>query len=414
MANRHTVIVGGGIVGLSSAYFLARRGERVTVVERDTPGRGASSGNAGILALGHPPLPHPNAFRQIRRLLFRKTNPLYIAPRADPELLRWLWSFRRACARERFEHSMELLARMGWAAGECIRRLVADEGIDCEYSPSGWLEVFRTRQAMDRARRTADLLRRHGYTVTALDGDALRQREPAFRDEVVGAMHYEDSAFAHPAKLMVGLADRVRKLGVDFLTEAEVVRITLRSSRFTGVELADGQRIDADRAVLAAGAWTTPLARSIGVRVPMQAGKGYHLELRATAHRPSTTCVLAETFVAVTPLDGGLRLAGTVELAGLDLTLNRRRLAMLPRGAADYLRGIDRAELGGSWCGLRPMTADGLPVLGWAPGVEGVFVATGHAMMGFLLGPLSGKLVAEAIVDGRMSLDAPELAPARF
>jgi D-amino-acid dehydrogenase len=146
----------------------------------------------------------------------------------------------------------------------------------------------------------------------------------------------------------------------------------------------------------------------------MQAGKGYHLNLLGVPRRPVTTCVLGETFVAVTPLDGGLRLAGTVELSGVNLDVTRRRLEALPAGARQYIHGIDEAQVATTWCGLRPMTADGLPAVGWAPRVEGVFIATGHAMMGFLLGPLTGKLASEALLDGKPSLEIAALDPARF
>jgi len=409
-----TVVLGGGIVGLSAAYYLARRGETVTLLDRDPPATGASSGNAGILALGHPPLPHPGLFRQLPRLLLSSTNPLYVAPRFSAELLRWLLDFRRACGRERFERSVALLARLGWAARDCVDELVQEARIECELHHTGWLEVFRTERARTSSLRTAELLRGHGYRVDELAGDELRRREPAYRDEVVGALHYIDSGFANPARLVRGLVRHVRELGAELCFETEVDRLLREGARFIGVRLADGRTIEAKRLVLAAGAWTTRLARTIDVRVPMQPGKGYHVELRSTSHRPTTTCVLAETFVAVTPLDGGLRLAGTVELSGLNLRMVQARLDMLRRGAAAYVRGIDDAEAAGTWCGLRPMTGDGLPVVGWAPGVEGVFIATGHAMMGFLLGPLSGKLASEALLDGEMSVQAPAVFPSRF
>jgi D-amino-acid dehydrogenase len=180
------------------------------------------------------------------------------------------------------------------------------------------------------------------------------------------------------------------------------------------VELGDGRMLQGNRLVLAAGSWTPALARSIGVRVPMQAGKGYHVNLSGLPLRPSTTCVLAETFVAVTPLDGGLRLAGTVELSGVNLQMMRRRLERLGAGAGDYLEGIGEARVDSTWCGLRPLTGDGLPVVGWAPRPEGVYVTTGHAMMGFLLGPLTGKLAAEELLDGAPSLDITALRADRF
>ena len=410
----HTLVIGGGIVGLSAAYFLARRGERVSVVERDALAQGASSGNAGILALGHAPLPRPGLLGQMLRLLLRRTNPVYVAPRLDPSLVRWLFEFRRACSPDHFDRSMDLLANIGWPAGECVRELIESEGIDCEYHRTGWLEVFRTREGLAEGREVVDQLQPFGYTVDVLSGDELREREPAFRDEIVGALHYVDSGFANPGKLVTGLAARAAEHGAELRFETEVDRLYLADGRFAGVSLADGDRIEADRVVLAAGAWTTELARKVGIRVPMQAGKGYHLNLDGVPRLPSTTCVLAESFVAVTPLDGGLRLAGTVELAGVNLRTTQRRLDMLPVGARAYIRGIDEARIETTWCGLRPMTADGLPAVGWAPGVAGVFIATGHAMMGFLLGPLSGRLASEALLDGKTSIDISALDPARF
>jgi D-amino-acid dehydrogenase len=166
--------------------------------------------------------------------------------------------------------------------------------------------------------------------------------------------------------------------------------------------------------VLAAGSWSTALARSVGVKLPMQPAKGYHIDLSNPDERPGTTCVLAERFVAVTPLGDGLRLAGTVELSGLNLRVDERRVGRLLTGARSFLNGLEEARVESTWCGLRPMTADGLPVIGRAPGVAGVVVATGHAMMGFLLGPLTGRLVSEIVMDGKTSLDVAELGADRF
>lgn len=414
MAERHIVIVGGGIVGLSAAYFLARRGARVTVIERDPIGDGASSGNAGILALGHPPLPRPGLPGRLARLLFDETNPLYIRPRFDPALAAWIVRFLRASNHRDYARSLDVLCRVGWEAGHCFRDLVETESIECEYHPTGWLEVFRTRRALDEARHEAARLRSHGYTVEERTGEELRAHDAAFAEDVVGALHFTDSAFANPRRFVLGLAEAAARHGATLTAGATVATLDTRGGRFAGVTLADGSRIEADRAVLAAGAWTTPLARTAGIRVPMQAGKGYHVDLVGVPAVPSTTCVLAETFVAVTPLDGGLRLAGTVELSGLDLEVSQRRVDMLRVGARRYLNGIDTAEARSTWCGLRPLTADGLPVVGDADGVAGVFVATGHAMMGFLLGPLSGRLAAESILDGKMSVEVPEFRADRF
>lgn len=408
------VVVGGGIVGLATAYFLARRGAEVVLVERDEIGTGASGGNAGIIAPGHPPLPRPGLLKQLLRLLGDRTNPLYIAPRPDPRLARWLWGFLRACTARRYDESLALLAELGWSASACVRELIETERLDCEYHPNGWLEVFRGRAAMEHARATVERLRGFGYRVEELSGRELARREPAYREGLRGAFLFAESAFAHPAKFVRGLAEAARRRGATLRTRGEVTRILMADGRFAGCELRGGERVEGDRLVLAAGSWTSRLARDIGVRVPLQAGKGYHVNLSGLPVRPGTTSVLAETFVAVTPLDGGLRLAGTVELSGLNLRIAPHRLARLSAGARDYLRGIDEARVESTWCGLRPLTPDGLPAIGWAPRARGVFIATGHAMMGFLLGPLTGRLVSEALLDGRPSLDTGAMRADRF
>lgn len=414
MSEAHSIVIGGGIVGISTGYHLARRGHRVTVIEKDAVDTGASMGNAGIIALGHPPMPRPGLIGQTLKMLFDETNPLYISPRLDLELLRWMWQFRKACSETPFRRSMDILAALGRLAGDDFDQLVEEESLRCEYHRSGWMEIYRTEARMEHGRHEADMVRKYGFRIDMLSGDELREREPAFLPEVVGAAHYTDSRFANPGQVMVELADRAAKHGARLLSHTAVAGIDVHDGRATGVTLGDGQRLEADTIVLASGAWTTELGRRIGVRVPMQPGKGYHLSLDRLEPAPSTTCVLAETFVAVTPLAGGLRLGGTVEFSGLNLRMRERRLEMLRVGARKYIRGIDGLKTHSTWCGLRPCTADGLPVIGPAPQVGGVYVGTGHAMMGFALGPVTGRLISECILDGRPSFDLTPLLPDRF
>ncbi len=405
MKPKKIIIVGGGIVGLSTALHLARRGVAVTVLERDRIGEGASSGNAGILALAHPPLPRPGLIGSAVRMVLDPASPVFIRLRPDPTLFSFLVRFAMACTKERFLASMDVLCTIGMEAGVCFRELVATEQLTCEYSPQGWLEVFRDPNHYEEALPLADLLRTRGYKVAERTGRAFHADEPSFRKQIHGALHYEDSAYCHPDKFIHGLADAVRKHGGTILESCEATRIIVNQGSFQHVVAGGGETLEADHMVLAAGAWSTGLARTCGLRIPLQGGKGYHLVLDDTESRPTTTSVLAERFVAVTPLEGGLRLAGTVELAGLNTTMNEDRCHQLLKGAAEYIRGIEKARIRSTWCGLRPLTAGGLPAIGWADRVDRVFVATGHAMMGFLLGPLTGRLASEAILDGASSID---------
>jgi D-amino-acid dehydrogenase len=414
LSPRSTIIIGAGVVGVCTAYYLAKRGHKVTIIERGKIEEGASKGNAGIIALGHPPLPRPGLVWKTIKWMLDGGSPLYVPPRIDFGLFSWMWHFRKACTSDHFCSCMKLLAEWGWATGRLWDQIIDDEKFDCEYHRTGWLDVFRTNQGMQHGKLEADLLREHGFDVQMIGGDELRQREPAFRKEIVGAAHYTDSRFANPRKFVTQLAQRVEEMGVEIHTDTEVADFARQNGSVSGVKISDGQQLNSDNVVLAAGVWTMELAAKLGVRVPMQAGKGYHVNITAPQASPSVACVLNETYVAVTPMAGGLRLAGTVELSGVNHRLMQRRVDMLSEGARTYLEGIDKTKIITSWCGLRPCTADGLPAIGWAPKVKGLFIATGHAKYGFAYGPITGKLASECILGDEPCLDISPMRVDRF
>jgi len=410
----HTIIVGGGIVGVSVAYYLAGRGHRVTLIERGELGRGASFGNAGIIAFGHPPIPRPGLVKKTLKSMLDSGSPLYIPPRFDPALFRWFWEFRRACTAEHFEACMHVLAALGREAMACFDQIMGDESMTCEYHRDGWREVFYTPEGLAGGRHEAELLRRHGLEVEILDGPELMRREPAFVEGAAGAVQFTNSTFTDPYRFLLELADRAQDRGAVIRANTGMMDVIIRDGGFTGVRLDTGEYLEADTMVLAAGIWSTELAKRIGLNIPMQAGKGYHRDITRPTPCLKVATVLAERHVAVTPIGDVLRLAGTVEFSGINHRLVQKRLDMLTVAARKYLRGIGQAQTVSEWCGLRPCTADGLPVVGWAPGLAGVFVATGHARMGLTLGPITGRLVSECILDGRPSVNISPLRADRF
>jgi D-amino-acid dehydrogenase len=414
LETEHTIVVGGGIVGVSVAYYLAKRGHRVSLIERGDIGRGASFGNAGIIAFGHPPIPRPGLVKQTLKWMLDSGSPLYIPPRFDPAMFRWFWEFRRACTEEHFRACMNVLGALGREAMVCFDGIMGDESMTCEYHRNGWREVFYTPEGLAGGRLEADLLRRHGFEVEILDGPELMRREPAFVEGAVGAVQFVESTFTDPYQFLLELTDRARDHGAVVRPNTEVMDVILRGDRFTGVRLDTGENLEGDTLVLAAGIWSTGLAKRIGLNIPMQAGKGYHRDITRPTPCLKVATVLAERHVAVTPIGDVLRLAGTVEFSGINDRLIQKRLDMLTTAARKYLRGIGQTQTVSEWCGLRPCTADGLPVVGWAPRPEGVFVATGHARMGLTLGPITGRLVSECILDGEPSVDISPLRADRF
>jgi D-amino-acid dehydrogenase len=414
MTRDATVIIGGGISGLCTAWYLARRGRPAVVLERGAVDDSASGRNAGILAAGHPPLNRPGLSLKALRWMLDRRAPLYVPPRLDFGLLSWMLDFHRACTPRRLAQCMDVLAPLGRLAMDGWREILAAGDLDCAHRPSGWLSVYRSEAGRREAEHEADATAAHGFSAARLDGAALCAREPAFGHEVLGAVHYTDSASLDPAACQRGLAACLAGRGVEIRTATEAAGLIVEDGRCAGVRLITGEEVRGDDTVLAAGVWSADLAAAAGLRLPMQAGKGYFLDLAMPDPPLETAAVLAERFVAVNPLGGRLRLAGTVEFSGTNQRLVRRRLEMLREGAASYLRGVASAAVLDEGCALRPCTADGLPVLGPAPRLPGLFVFTGGAKMGMTLAPGCARLAAEWLVDGRASLDVAALRADRF
>jgi len=414
MPDTGTVIIGGGIVGVCSAYELARRGARVTLLERDRIAAGASEGNAGQMAIGHPPLPRPGLALQAVRWMLDPMSPLHLSPRAGWGIAPWLWTFWRSCSPRTLERSMRLLAEMGRRTAPIFDTLIGDEGIECGYQKTGILEVARTEAGEREGRDHVAMMRGLGLDVVWLDGGQVIEHEPMFREGVVGAVFNRESMSLDPARFTRGVADSARRHGAIIRENAPVRRILAGAGCVSGVELDTGERIEAQQVVVAAAMESDALTRPLGVRLPMQAGKGYHREIEPQGLTLTTPCVLMERFVACTPMNGRLRLAGTLEFTGVNRVLRPARLAALSIAAEEYLVGTDSAPAVSEWCGLRPCAADGLPIIGPTQRVRGLVVATGHAMLGMTLGPITGRLVAEILTGLSPSVDLTLTSPDRF
>lgn len=411
------VVVGGGVIGVCCAYFLARRGARVTVLERDEIGKGASYGNAGSIAPGHTPINKPGRVKQALKSLFDPLSPLYIAPRFDPELARWLWTFSRTCTKRHLDSSMSIMGPLGHATRALFDELVDQEKLECCFRREGYYEIYLTERGFESAKREAALIARYGFHPDIIGGDALRAREPAMNRQVIGGVFYPDAATVNPYRFVIELAKRAERYGAIFQTATEVAEIRTSGVRVSGVRTQKGETLEADAVILATGAYSPALIRRLGLRLPVQPAKGYHRDCESAAGKPpllSQACVLGENMVFCTPMDGFVRFAGTLEFSGLNHEIRRPRLEQLTNASRRYLHGTEGATFRSEWCGLRPCLPDGLPAVGPLSRYPNLFVATGHAMLGLTLGPVTGKLMAECILDGSPSISLAGLSPERF
>jgi D-amino-acid dehydrogenase len=295
---------------------------------------------------------------------------------------------------------------------------VADERLACDYRRQGYYEVFLTERGVAGAKNECALVRAQGYEVDELSGAAMREREPSFRREIQGAVHHPEASTANPHHFVLELARVAQARGAVIRTRTEVAEVLETvDHRARGVRLSSGEIVEADVVLLATGAYSQELLRRLGYRMPLQPAKGYHRDSDPRAGgAPSlgVPCILGESFVFCTPMDDFVRFAGTLEFSGLNHEMRRARLDELTTAARRYFEHVGDTGTRSEWCGLRPCLADGLPAVGWVPGHRGLFVANGHAMMGLTLGPITGKLASEMILDGKASMDVSAMSPARF
>ena len=416
------VVIGGGVIGLCCAFSLHRRGIPVTVFDAGPAERAASHVNAGwVVPSLAEPVPAPGLIATSLRWMLRSDSPLYIRPRLDPAFLRWTLRFWRACNVRDYRAGLEATAAFGARALELYDAL-RDAGVRYEEHRDGIVFAYRTSGALRHDYAELEPIRRFGFELSPLlDGDAVRALEPSLSETVVGGFWLPRERSLRPDTLVRGLGDYLTEQGVPVHSNTPVSGIETTGTRATAV-FANGERIPAEAVIVAAGAWTPRLLRPLRVNMPIEAGKGYSIDLAPPPALPRPVgrpLYLHETRVAVTPLDGMIRLSGTMELSGLNHHIRPERVAAIARSAGWALRGWPRETPTAGpnvrvWTGPRPMTPDGLPVIGWLPGYRNLAVASGHAMLGVTLATATGEAVAEMMATAGVPGILAAFDPGRF
>lgn len=410
-------IIGSGIIGLSCACYCARRGLAVTVIDR-LPAQhdGCSFGNAGMIVPSHfVPLAAPGMVALGLKWMANPESPFYIQPRLDRDLLDWGWKFWRASTAERVQAAAPVLRDLHFASRAEYEAWAAQPGVDFGLVQRGLLMLCRTARALEEEAHYAERARQLGVPAEVLDARETAARDPGATLDVIGSVLFPKDCHLSPARFMAALREESEQRGVRFLWDSEVTRVQRDGSRIRAVSTTRGE-VEADEFVIAGGAWSTGLASSLGLQIPMQAGKGYSLTLTQPRQLPELCSILTEARVAVTPMGSTLRFGGTMEMAGLNEDINAVRVRGIVKAAVQYFPEFQEADFAGiaPWRGLRPCSPDGMPYLGRTRRFENLILATGHAMMGLSLGPITGKIVAELAVRASAPFDLTLLSPDRY
>lgn len=409
------VVVGGGVIGLWCAHELARSGAEVTLVERDRCGEAASLRNAGqIVPSLSSPLSAPGVLKQAFMWMTRRDSPLRLRASLRPDYLRWLWRFARSSSPEGYRAGLEATLALGKHAHRLFDDLRA-AGVGFDMYSEGLVLAALSPETLEAAAETYADLKTAGYEgeFETLDGEAARRLEPALAEGVVGGLYFKDERHVRPESLVRGLADHLAASGVRILEETEVLGLTRVGPRGWRVRVRGGE-IAADRVLLAAGVWSRKLLADVGVRIPLEAGKGYSVTAVGRGTPPQHPLKLAEAQVVCVPYgthrERDVRLSGVFELGGLDASIDQGRLDAVVRSATMYLRDWRPEEPRIEWAGLRPSTPDSLPLIGEVPERNGLYVATGHGTLGLTLAPGTAVGLARLILEDR---PVPVLEPFR-
>jgi D-amino-acid dehydrogenase len=413
--SKKVVIIGGGIIGLSTAYYLQKEGHKVTVIDKSNFTSGASYVNAGYITPSHIiSLASPGIITQGIKWMFNSSSPFYVKPRLDTDFLKWAWAFKKSANAKKVASSIPVIKDINLLSRDLYEEIKASNDFDFHYERKGLMMYYKSDKVGEHEWELGKKALKEGLHAEHLTSmEAIRKYEPSADLNVKGAVYFDCDAHMTPSDFMPEMVKYLKSKGVEIKAREEVKDIEVNNQTITKV-ITDKSSYDADEIVMAAGSWSPLLTKKLGIKIPIQAGKGYRINVERETNI-TIPAVLCETKVAVTPMNGFTRFAGTMEIAGINNKINPIRVNAIATAAKSYFNNIEitEQEKNDAECGLRPCSPDGLPFIGKSSKCANLTIATGHAMMGWSLGPATGKLVSEIISDKKTSLDLNPFHPDR-
>ena len=412
--SKEVIVIGGGIIGLCSAYYLHKAGHQVTVVDQSNMDSGASYVNAGYLSPSHIiPLSAPGVVKTGLKWMFNPSSPLYIKPRLDREFLKWTWAFNKSCSTKHVNKAIPVIKDITVLSQELYDAIKQEEQFSFHLDKKGLLMLCQTEEMLTQEIEVAELAKQNGLDVKELNLSELKVLEPLVNFNVKGAVHFKCDSHMTPHEFMKDMKSFLKQQGVTFNTNEKVEDVEISNGKISTI-ITDKQSYIADEFVLATGSWSSILSKKIGIELLVQAGKGYRINSNRDTGI-SIPSILAEAKVAITPMNGFTRFAGTMEIAGINHDINKVRVEAIANAVTNYYPEIKLTseEKKDVAVGLRPVSPDGLPYIGKSKKCDNLTIATGHAMLGWSMGTATGKLVSEIVSNTKTSLRLDAFHPDR-
>lgn len=409
------IIIGGGIIGLSSAYYLSKQGHQVTVIDKGDITDNCSFGNAGMIVPSHfVPLAAPGMIRQGIRWMFDSKSPFYVKPTLGSGLPAWGLKFLQKSTKNHVAMSAAPLRDLSLLSKKLFEDLAKEPDFDFELKNNGILAFYKTEKAGEEEAHLAQRAKELGLDMAVLDPAACKALQPKLELDVLGAVHYRCDAHLYPVKLMQLLLRYLEQAGVKLVRNRELSRVAMKGNKIMSIFTGD-EEWRADQYVLAAGSWSPALAKLFNVNISLMPGKGYSFMEDEPEERMIIPALLCEARVAITPMNGQLRYGGTMEIAKINNNTNLNRVRGIIAAVPKYFPTLEPKlpELKSIWYGFRPASPDGLPYIGRTNKWSNLVVATGHGMMGLSLGPATGLLVSQLVLDQKTEINIKAFHPSR-
>jgi D-amino-acid dehydrogenase len=413
--NETAIVVGAGIIGIACAHYLSKAGLRVTVIDKGSIAGACSHANCGYICPSHVlPLTEPGAIGVALKSMLNPRAPFRVKPQLSPTLWNWMWQFARRCRHQQMLTAGKHLQAILDASTDEYRRLIPEQSLECEWEENGLLYVLRTERGMRQFAKTDRLLTDHfGLSARRIEGSELPTFEPALKSGLAGAFHYPGDVSVRPDRLNSQWTARLRERQVQFIEHCELQTIHKLAGRVVSLTTSHGD-MQADRFIIATGAWSARLSTELECPIPIQPGKGYSVTLARPEPCPRYPILFPEHKVGVSPFVGGFRLGSMMEFSGYDTSIPEHRIQQLRESAKPYLVAPVTGDAEETWYGWRPMTWDSLPIIGQVPRLTNAYLATGHNMLGLTLAPVTGRLIAEIVTGKTTHLDVTPFSPNRF
>lgn len=410
------IVIGGGVIGLFSAYYLHKSGWEVDVLEQGDLSDNCSFGNAGMITPSHfVPLASPGMVEQGIRWMFNSKSPFYVKPSLNPDLIKWGLKFVKSATKKHAEHSAGGLRDISLLSKDLYHEFEKDAKFDFGLSDKGILMLFKSEKVKEEELHMVEKAINLGLDAQYLTPDECQKLQPGVELDVLGGVHYRCDAHMYPNKLMTGLVKYLETAGVHIHRNTEVTNINHDGNKITSLTTKD-KDFTGDAYVISGGSWSPGIAKLAGLKVPVMPGKGYSFMVHNPVQPLTIPLILDEARVAITPMNGSIRFGGTMEIGKINKQVNMNRVIGIVESVPKYLPGFKLAvpEQKDIWFGFRPCSPDGLPYIGMSGKYKNLAIATGHAMIGLALGPATGKLIAEAFNGEKASMDIGIFAPGRF